>query len=499
MNYYRIIVFLLAISLLSACANVIPPTGGKPDATAPKLLSIKPKDSLLNSRITRIEMKFDEFVTVSDASKELHLSPMLLQTPLMSVSGKTVSIKIADSLLEENTTYTIDFGKAIKDLHEGNPYTGKPFTFSTGAWFDSLKIKGNLINSETGKADSTGGVKILLYDAKLPYDIVSKQKPSYVATSKSDGSFVVNGLPGRRFRIFALSETGDDLTFNDDNELIGFADTTFNPAIDTLPVTLAIFKEIPDTSLAKRDTAVADKSRGKLRFDKPASTAIAGPALDPKTFNYRVILDTGNREKRTQEITTPIDIYFSRKIEKINAERIFLSADSNGIELEYPFQTSSDTAKTKLTITTKWLPNTLYTLRLLKNFAVDSGLVEAMPSKYIFRTKSDEDYGKMEINIPEKYVRAPYLLQVRRDNDSVYLNPIKESKISLRQLVPGNYAIRIIEDTDNDGEWTTGELKKRRHAELVIPYITVVEMKAGWEHVIDFEPKKKTPATPAQR
>lgn len=485
---------LFAICLLSACANIIPPTGGKNDSTPPKLLSIKPQDSLLNTRVTRIDMKFDEFVTVNDVAKELTISPILTQSPLMTVSGKTVSLKIPDSLLQENTTYTINFGNAIRDLHEGNAYKGKTFLFSTGPWFDSLHLKGKIIDAALGKADSSGTVKILLYDSKLPYDIVTRQKPSYVTTSNTKGEFVVNGLPDRRFRIFALKESGDNLKFDNDDESIAFADTTFNPQTDTLPVSLSLFKEIPDTSKKKSDTSIATVAgiKRKARFSGP-QTNDAAPAvtLDAKTFNYVAIIDTSNVDKRTQDITKPVELLFSRKLDTFDIQRMVLTYDSSGIEIENKINGSMDTSRKKIILATLWKENTLYTLRLLKGFATDTSKDIVMPSRYIFRSKSEDDYGKMEISIPEKYLGKNYLLQVTRDAETVYLDSVSAAKVSLKRLAPGMYKIVLIEDTNGDGEWTTGELKSRRHAEEVIPYHSLINMKAAWEHIVNFETEKK--------
>ncbi len=487
--FSRIILLSFVLALFSACANIVPPTGGKPDNTPPKLLSIKPKDSLLNTKVSRIEMRFDEFVTVSDVSKELHISPSIRQNPTMTVAGKTVIVKIPDSLLDENTTYTLDFGKAIKDLHEGNPYSGKSYKFSTGGWFDSLSLKGKVMDAASGKLDSSGKVKVLLYDAKFPFDIVAKEKPAYVANVGANGTFVFTGLPNRRFRIFALKETGDNYIFDNDEEYVGFADTVYNPAIDSIPIVLSIFKEIPDTSRIK--IAVGEETRrGNKWGDKGDSKSREKPNLDTKTFNYKVLTDTSNVEKRSQELNQPIEIYFSRKVEKVNQERIFLNADSSGIEIECKYEIKPDTSKTKLSINSSWKPNTIYTLRLLKSFAQDSSLTDAMPSKNIFRTKSDLDYGKMEIIVPERYVNNGYLLEVVMGEDSVYLATLTVSKVALNLLSPGDYQIKLIKDTNKDGEWTTGDLKTKRHAELVVPYPGNLMMKAGWEHLVEFEPKK---------
>ena len=104
----------------------------------------------------------DRYVTVGDAAKELTVSPILAQSPTITAAGKSVIIKIADSLLQNNTTYTVSYGKSIKDLHEGNPYDGSSFLFSTGAWFDSLSISGQIVDAAKGQIDSS----CLLYTSR---------------------------------------------------------------------------------------------------------------------------------------------------------------------------------------------------------------------------------------------------------------------------------------------------------------------------------------------
>lgn len=485
----RIVVSLIALCLFAACANIIPPSGGPSDVKAPQLLSTQPQDSLRNKRVTRIELKFDEFVTVSDVMKELQISPALKFSPTVIASGKTVVIKIADSLLQENTTYTINMGKAIKDLHESNPYVGKPFIFSTGAWFDSLRLKGSVIDVGKGQRDSSGLVKVLLYDAQLPFDIVVKQKPAYVTKANTKGEFLFTGLPSRNFRIFALKENGDNQLFDNDEELIAFSDTVYNPSLDTSGIRLSLFQEALDSVRIKTETK-SDEKFGRKAKAAELKQSLA-PTLDAKTFNYKVIVDTNRPDKRTQDINAPLEVYVSRKVTAIDAQRILFSMDSNGVEIESKYQSSLDSSMKKLSLSTQWKPNTQYTLRLMKGFIKDSSNSDAMPSKYIFRTKSDEDYGKLEVNIPNKYVGKRYLLKVFRDAEMIYLSTISSNQITLKQLKPGAYKIIIIEDTNGDGDWTTGELKTKRHAELVIPYDGIINMKAGWEHVVDFAQAKQ--------
>src|ERR1039458_524255 len=90
---------LAIILCCSGCANITAPTGGKKDTTPPKMVSIDPGDSLLNFRVKRIEMHFDEYITVNDVAKEVQLSPILTIAPSVIGKNKTVIVKIVDTLL----------------------------------------------------------------------------------------------------------------------------------------------------------------------------------------------------------------------------------------------------------------------------------------------------------------------------------------------------------------------------------------------------------------
>ena len=136
-----------------------------------------------------------------------------------------------------------------------------------------------------------------------------------------------------------------------------------------------------------------------------------------------------------------------------------------------------------------------YKLRLVKGFAKDSAGVDVVPSWYSFRTKEDDDYGKITIHLPAKYSNSDYLLKVLADNDSVYQQSVTDATIVLRRLKPAAYTIRLIVDKNRNGKWDTGDLLAKRQPEEVIPYKEIINLKAGWENVVDdFE--KKLPLKP---
>ncbi len=382
------------------------PPGGKKDKTPPKLLSTDPHDSTLNTKVKKVTLHFDEYIVISNVTKEVQVSPILSIQPVVTSKNKEVTVKLADSLLEENTTYRISFGKAIKDLHENNVFANYSYTFSTGTWFDSLELSGKVTNASTGLPD-TGIVFVVLYAASKPDSAVVREKPKYITTAHSDGTFTFKGLPQKEFRIYALKDYNANLIYDGGNEWIGFTTDTVKPGdTSSAPISLRIFKEI-DT-LTKKDTSLMAKPAAS--FPRKSDTK--------NLFSYTVNVDTLNIAKRTVELTKSIEINCSKPVGSFLDNKITLSYDSAGKDIRVPFTLKIDTVrKNIILLNTVWQENTIYTLRLLKGFAKDTGTAEAMPSKYIFRTKMDDDYGKLQIHLPTKYYGKKFLLLVNSESD----------------------------------------------------------------------------------
>ena len=471
MNACGIRCFLLVlICFCAGCANITAPTGGKKDIIPPKLIAISPADSLLNTKVKRIDMTFDEYITVSDASKEVEISPMLSIQPTETGLNKKVTVKIVDSLLEENTTYRLSFGKSIKDLHEGNVFANYVYTFSTGSYFDSLQLSGNVINAATGTVD-TGSVFVELYSAKESDSAVVRHKPKYITKADNNGHFVFKGLPRRSFRIYAIKDANGNLIYDGPagGEMIAFTGKTITPGdTDRAPILLKLFQEVIDSDTKKSMDTVSGK-KGLKR----------GGALSEAV--YTVNVDTTKSTKRTFDINNPINIPF-KDIPTINKDKITLTYDSAGVTMTPAISIRLDSVNKKLLrINTKWVEDAVYTLRLVKGFAKDTGGKDLPPSKYIFHTKQDEDYGKIHVHLPAKYDDTKYILMVIADKDTVYQEPVTDTVINLVRLKPAKYTFRIIVDENRNGHWDTGDLFGGKQPEEVVPYPDQITLKANWE------------------
>ena len=132
------------------------------------------------------------------------VSPSPKINPTVDYKLNTVTVKLKDTL-EPNTTYSLNFGDAIKDFNEGNVLKGFTYTFSTGSYIDSLEITRK---SNTGRNRKNG--HHLNRDAAYNADdsAVVKERPRYITKLDGKGNFVFKNLPPKTFYLYALKDEG---------------------------------------------------------------------------------------------------------------------------------------------------------------------------------------------------------------------------------------------------------------------------------------------------
>lgn len=468
--------WMLVVSMLAACAQVMAPTGGPKDIQPPKLLEVTPDDSLLNTKVTRIDLRFDEFIVLNNAATEVTVAPILPFPPDVSAIRRTVTVKIPDSLLQPNTTYRISFGNAIQDLHENNPFTGYSYIFSTGEYFDSLSLAGYVMDAASGRKDS--GALIVLYDAAKSDSAVVREKPLYARKTDNSGSFRFDGLPHRAFRVYAIRDANNNMIYDGPGEMIAFLDSTVTPSTAPARIRLNIFAE-KDSGQQVAPVEESNLSRGRGGVVSTPSTETG--------FSYIVAADTSNLRKRAVDITRPLEINFTKPVAEFFPERLSLSYDSSGVDVEEPLTRLEDTVKNKISLSANWKENTVYTLRLLKGFARDSAGTEAMPSRYSFRTKQSDDYAKLQVLIPRRFFGRNFVLVILNGKDVVYQQPVLDSVVHLPRLNPGTYRLYVIADPNENGQWDPGNLLLHIQPEEVFAHPDAINLKAGWESMIDFK------------
>ena len=221
--------FLILIILLAGCAKIVTPVGGPKDTTPPSVVKEAPANNSTLFRSKSIKITFNEFVVLNNPSKTAIVSPPLKQNPELEIVGKSVVIKLPDTL-RDNTTYSIVLSETIKDYTEGNPLSIYTYSFSTGDHIDSFMIKGKIKEALT--LNDAKDVYVFLYEQdidSLPYNI----RPTYLTKSKNNGEFVFNNIRPGKYKIFALNDINNNLIYDLPNESIAFLDTLVEAYIPT--------------------------------------------------------------------------------------------------------------------------------------------------------------------------------------------------------------------------------------------------------------------------
>lgn len=284
------------------CANIVSPTGGPKDIVPPVVLLATPENQSSNFNKKEIHLTFDEYVTLNNPNNNILISPPLEKNPDYKLNGKSLIIKFKETLKNE-TTYSINFGESIKDLHEGNIFKDYSYVFSTGENIDSLTLEGKLLQAIDHKPSADYFVMLYCdeHDTisldSLPYLV----KPYYITKSDKEGNFKFSGLKDSDYLIFALKDENSNLRFDLPNESIAFLDSLVKPihnsqciihndsvkqeVEETEPLVLYSFLE-EDTVQKLHKKEIVEDGLLRFAFNRPAQN-VKIEILEslPDTFN----------------------------------------------------------------------------------------------------------------------------------------------------------------------------------------------------------------------
>ncbi len=237
-SIFHIVMAIAALAVMYSCASIGNPEGGPQDRTPPIFVRSNPKPNEVNFNKQKIELTFDEVVTLKDASTKIVVSPAQTEQPKLSSNGNRVTVELNDSLLP-NTTYTIDFSNSIQDNNEGNPLENFAFAFSTGATIDSLRVGGIVLDSHT--LEPQQGVIVGLH-SNLADSAFQTIKLERIARTNDRGQFIIRNVKPGKYRIFAINDLDNNYIANTRSEDIAFGDSIIVPSCHR--------EEMPDTTFA---------------------------------------------------------------------------------------------------------------------------------------------------------------------------------------------------------------------------------------------------------
>ncbi len=229
---------IAAAMLVAACANMGRPEGGPRDELPPVYVRSNPAMGQLNVKGNKITVEFDENIALDDAMNKIVVSPAQRTTPAISSNAKRVTVELRDTLLP-NTTYTIDFADAVKDLNEGNVLDGLALDFATGDTIDTLRISGMVFEAQT--LEPAQGMLVGVY-SNLEDSAIHTLPMDRITKTNQLGQFTIRNLKEGTYRIFALNDVNRDYHW-DRSEDVAFYDVTISPTATPTTVTDTLVRE----------------------------------------------------------------------------------------------------------------------------------------------------------------------------------------------------------------------------------------------------------------
>lgn len=520
-----VLLFLLAL-LIWSCAAMQTPQGGPRDTTAPKVLKTEPKNLSTNFKAKKIVVEFDEYVKLQNQYKEFNISPELDKMPILKLKGRNLEISIEDTL-EKNTTYTMNFGKAIADVNESNVLKNFSYVFSTGPTLDSLSISGKVVNAVSLKPEIEQLVFII---PKSRDTIFGKRRPAIYTFTDSSGNFKLSNLRKDTYRIYALKEQNGDKIYQQNSDKIGFLKDTLSLTKNIDSVFMTVFEETPallkvldkkidkdgsiqinlNKKLVKPELSIlepadydgnkifkSNKTNDSLKIWVPKmdfdSLKIAlkdgGKVLEQikvsrgKRDTYTTDIKAGdNIEGNTLNPTKPLKLYFNYPINNIDLSKIQLLEDS------IP-RTGFKITKDSLDILTynvsyDWKDKEEYILQLKDNAVTGILGNKNKDIRKTFKLGSRSDYRTITLNITVPDSSINYIVEILNEKKdgviaSQQLNSSK--KLFFSNYKSGIYFLRIVYDENKNGIWDTGDLKLKIQPEKYWYSPTEMSVRAGWD------------------
>lgn len=450
----RFLHFLYISFMVYGCGQQIPPTGGPRDSLPPKLMMAYPDYKSIHFKSNKIILTFDEYIGLDNPFEKVTFSPIPKYNPVVESKLKTVTIKLKDTL-EENTTYHIDFGSAVRDINENNVIKNLSYVFSTGNYIDSAMLGGMVYIAETGKIDST---LIVVLHRNLEDSAVAKEKPRYITKLKGDGSFRFSNLKPGRYHLFAIKDNDGGKKYDQVSERIAFQNDVVEIGKDSM-ATLYAFEEAHPPTPMKRSPIESSNKKG-----------------EDKRLRLSNNLDANQQDLLTDLMlssTYPFKTFDSSKIQLYDKDYKTLQ----------PIKISNDSTHKKIIITHKWKEGADYHLILQKDMASDTLNNKILKTDTLsFSAKRISEYGSIKIKIENPDSTLHPILLLKNLDRIHYQQPLTQTLYSVPLIPPGDYEVSILFDQNGNGRWDTGNYWKKIQPEIVVLRKQLFNIRANWEN-----------------
>lgn len=519
---------ILLSTLITSCAQFVPPTGGPKDEDPPELVSSYPENKALLFKDKTIILSFNELIDATALRQELIITPN--QKGIYSLKTKPYSVELKfDEDFIDSTTYTLNFRDGIKDLNEKNPARNLKLVFSTGSEIDSLGLSGKISNLWTGLPAKETLVGI--YDLNSEEDTIPllERKPSYFTETDTSGNYVFENIKSSSYRLISFTDKNQNLIFDSKNELFGFYPDTLK--LDSIIINLDIKIYPNNTKPPKIKRSLSRQSNFSVSFDKAikdvqvefigTSDSLTYQKRDEELlfFNHPYTTDTLLTkilvsDSASNILTDTLKVYFNTSIKSEPKPEILSITNKtlkpnttikrpNSYKLDFQFPIISiDTAKISIIADTtvkenfsfNWLDKSNTKLQIdfnstanrelalkieegaITNYKLDSNRTYQLINKLYQHDSYGSISGKYDKFVGQKIVEV---LDFRSYN--VIDRQVFTEEYKFPELIPRVYKLRIIEDSNYNGQWDTGDFDQNKLPEKIVISQGEIKLKANFE------------------
>lgn len=310
-------------------------------------------------------------------------------------------------------------------------------------------------------------------------------------TSRSDTLPKIKGLNFDEKDAFLIqaNETKDSLVYWMKDTLLAYQDTlsielTYYKTNDSLPI-LELFADtlnlVPKKTRAKvlkeKEQKLEDWKKEQKKKEKKGQTADSIPPRETLAFKVGA--------SGSVDPDASITLNFEEPLARLDTAGIHLmhKIDSIWEEIPYYFDLQPNELF-RYELIGEWRPENEYKV------VVDSASCQGIygltndPSTTAFNIPKLDTYSTLFMNISG--LEGPGIVQLLNSDKVEKEVMLENGQAAFYFVKPGKYYVRVIEDMNDDGEWTTGEYASQLQAESVFYFNKELELKANWEMTEDW-------------
>lgn len=525
-------IFAVLFHVPYSCAQRGTPTGGPKDTIPPAFVKSNPPNYSINFDKEIIRIDFDEYILLNEPDEQILVSPPLENRPIITPQGQALrylELEFSDTL-EEDKTYTINFGHSIEDNNEGNALSYFKYVFSTGDYLDSLYVSGSV--TDAYNRETSEGVSVMLYKLDSTYSdsIVFKEPPTYIAyTRDTTHAFSIENIEEGAYKMIALKDENQNYTYEKGKEKMGFLEDTINLPTDEV-YNLKIFKEDLDYKAVSVEQVA--QRHFLFSFDGKQSDSVSIELLSSKPDDFRDTyykqvdhdsidywFEPAFDEEEVDSLVFEVvkgqqrDTLMTKLGEDIEADSLDISSEpSSGIEMTEQFELSANTPLVEIDTSLinivnkdsvavpfdqtyksegnkyvfdfKLKEKENYNIQALPGALTDFYGTENDTLNYELSTKSASEYADVALTL-QNIAEFPIIVQLVNEQGETKRELIHQEEdgnvFDFRYVEPGEYYVRVIYDSNDNGVWDTGNYLKHKQPEEVIYMKEPLDVRKNWE------------------